>query len=154
MQEEGCTPCWRSNKWVNRRAQEMKLSQIKGIPDFQGGSEIMLITVNGQIVSKIRKVNLLQRKRYYPEHLEGLKDWREKLKMPHWEWVISDTLEHASTERQDSWTATTAHQLNRQKIFIQFKLNVKHSKYGFSFGCPVKLFRNISRYTVYFKGCQ
>lgn len=37
--------------------------------------------------------------------------------MPHWQWVISNTLEHASTERQDSQRVTTARQLNRQKRF-------------------------------------
>lgn len=32
----------------------------------------MLIIVTGQTASKIRKTNLVQRKRYFPEHLEGL----------------------------------------------------------------------------------
>lgn len=54
----------------------MRLGQIKGILHFQE-SAVILIVLNGQTVSKIRKVNLLQRKTHNPEHLEVSKeDWR------------------------------------------------------------------------------
>lgn len=69
----------------------MKLGQIKGILHFQE-SAVILIVVNGKTVSKIRKVNLLQRTRHYPEHLESSKEDETKPK----KWS-NDTLEHAST---------------------------------------------------------
>lgn len=56
----------------------MRLSQkVKAILHFQG-SAIMLV-VSRQTVSKIRKTDLLQRKRYNPEYIEGQtskEDWR------------------------------------------------------------------------------
>lgn len=76
MQKDGYTHGWKRNKQVNRRAQEMRLGLIKEILHFQE-SGVILIVVNGQTVSKIRKVNLLQRKLFYPEHPEVSKeDWR------------------------------------------------------------------------------
>lgn len=117
MQEEDCTPYWKSNTWVNRKAQEMRLRKIKGILHFQGRA-IMLIMVNGQTVSKIRKINLLQRKRCYPEHLEGLKRSLEIR-------AENASLRMGNLEHPGAWKYGKArlpnsdhtHQLNRQKRF-------------------------------------
>lgn len=51
---------------------KMRLGQIKAILHFQE-SAVILIVVNGK-TAKIRKVNLLQRKRHYLEHLEVSKE--------------------------------------------------------------------------------
>lgn len=48
----------------------MRLGQkVKGISHFQGSATMLV--VNGQTTSKMRKIDLLQRKRYYPEYIEG-----------------------------------------------------------------------------------
>lgn len=72
-------------------------------------------------------------KRYYPERLEVSKqDWRQKLKMVHWEHIMSDTLGHASTERLPNSNHSIPAE-EAEEIFSSsnssFTINYSHESY-------------------------